>query len=196
MKILNIDKLCVSDGPGIRLSIYCSGCEAHCRGCHNPESWNFNKGDYFNLDYILAEYAKYDNQYTGITFCGGEPLHPRNVKDFTDLAKTFKERYPNKTIWCYTGYEWDQIKDLEIMHYINVAVVGKFIVEQRDISDANRWRGSRNQRVVDVKSSLLNNRQINVSNIPNNDEFSAIYIHEDKLPEGFMFDINGNLIKK
>ena len=168
MKILDIKKCEIADGPGIRLSIYCSGCDFHCKGCHNQNSWDFNQGiDYRELlDEIISELNK--SYYNGITFCGGEPLNKKNVDGFLEIAKLLKEQFPNKDIWCYTGYEWEDVKDLEIMKYIDVAVVGPFILEQRDISDNNRWRGSRNQKVIDVKKSLEQNKKVFLEGIPNN----------------------------
>ena len=168
MRILDIKKCVISDGPGIRLSIYCSGCDLHCKGCHNQNSWDFNQGiDYKELlDEIISELSK--DYYKGITFCGGEPLNLKNIDGFLEIAKLVKEKLPNKDIWCYTGYEWEQVKDLEIMQYIDVAVVGPFILEQRDISDDNRWRGSRNQRVIEVKKSLEQNKKVFLEGIPNN----------------------------
>lgn len=168
MRILDIKKCVISDGPGIRLSIYCSGCDLHCKGCHNQNSWAFNQGiDYKELlDEILFELDK--SYYHGLTLCGGEPLHKVNIEGFLEIVKLVKEKLPNKDIWCYTGYEWEQVKDLEIMQYIDVVVVGPFILEQRDISDDNRWRGSRNQRVINVKKSLEQNKKIFLEGIPNN----------------------------
>ena len=172
MRILDIKKCVISDGPGIRLSIYCSGCDLHCKGCHNQNAWDFDLGVNYKAEYqtVLNSLFKElsHEYYRGLTFCGGEPLHKNNIDGFLDIAKKVKEKLPNKDIWCYTGYEWEQVKDLEIMQYIDVVVVGPFILEQRDISDDNRWRGSRNQRVIDVKKSLEQNKKVFLEGIPNN----------------------------
>lgn len=170
MRLLKINKRCISDGPGIRVSIYCSGCRNHCKGCHNPETWNFDNGELFD-EYKAAEVLQaVDKSYiSGITYCGGDPMEPENQMDLLILSKVIKDTYGDKkSIWLYTGYEWETIKDSELIKYIDVAVVGPFILEQRDISDENRWRGSRNQRVVDVQASLKQNKQINLESIPNN----------------------------
>lgn len=91
----------------------------------------------------------------GLTFSGGDPLHPNNIKIVTMLAQEVKEKFPDKNIWLYTGYEWDEIKDYAIMNYIDVVVEGKFIQEQKNIS--LKWCGSSNQRIVNVKKSKENN---------------------------------------
>ena len=184
MRILDIKKCTIADGPGIRLSIYCSGCDLHCKGCHNQEAWDFNQGtDYKELlDEIISELEK--SYYKGITFCGGEPLNPKNVDGFLEIAKLIKEKLPTKDIWCYTGYEWEDVKDLEIMKYIDVAVVGPFILEQRDISDDNRWRGSKNQRVIDVRMSLAFNTKLYLAGIPNNGDFVPFLVYSDYFPNG------------
>ena len=172
MRILKVKKCVTSDGPGIRLSIYCSGCENFCVGCHGKDTWDFNLGvDYKAegqtiLEDVLKELSH--DYYRGLTLCGGEPLHKNNVDGFLDIVKKVKEKLPSKDIWCYTGYEWEQVKDLEIMQYIDVAVVGPFILAQRDISDNNMWRGSRNQRVIDVKASLVAGKRVYLPGIPNN----------------------------
>ena len=172
MRILKVKKCVTSDGPGIRLSIYCSGCTQRCVGCHGKDTWDFNLGvDYKAegqaiLEDALKELAR--DYYRGLTLCGGEPLHKNNVDGFLDIVKKVKEKLPSKDIWCYTGYEWEQVKDLEIMQYIDVVVVGPFILAQRDISDNNMWRGSRNQRIIDVKASLAAGKRVYLPGIPNN----------------------------
>lgn len=171
MRVLNIEKHCTSDGPGFRVSVYVSGCRNRCKGCHNPESWNFDKGELFD-EYKAAEVLQaVDKSYiSGITYCGGDPMEPENQTELLILSKVIKGTYGDKkSIWLYTGYEWEDIKDTELIKYVDVAVVGPFILEQRDISDENRWRGSRNQRVILVQESLKQNRQVNLQNIPNND---------------------------
>lgn len=139
MRILKIDKCCISDGPGIRLSIYCSGCNLCCELCHNKKAWDNTKGELYNKiieDNIIKELSK--SYYRGVTFCGGEPTMNYNINDFTQLAKRVREELPQKDIWLYTGKEWKDIKDLEIVNYIDVAVVGPFIYNQRDITVANQ----------------------------------------------------------
>lgn len=161
---------CISDGPGVRVSLYVSGCRNHCKGCHNPNSWDFNFGEEFTeeiknniLNYLSKPYI------AGLTLCGGEPLEPENQIELIKLCKEVKNKFPEKTIWCYTGYEWENIKDSNILNYIDVVVVSKFVLNLRDITINNLWRGSTNQRVIDVKESLKQNKKVYIKNIPNND---------------------------
>lgn len=179
MKYLQIYKDCISDGPGVRVSLYVSGCRNHCPGCHNKESWSFDAGNEFNsivkdeiIDLCKKPYIK------GLTLCGGDPCEPENQRDLIGLLQAFKEQCPDKDIWLYTGYELEDLlkggkKYIEVteefLSYIDVAVVGPFILEQRDISDDNRWRGSRNQRVLDLPKTLKNGKIVYLENIPNNE---------------------------
>lgn len=145
-------KTCLTDGPGVRVSLYCSGCRIHCRGCHNPDSWSFNFGKEYTNDTEKEIIEALSKDYiSGLTLCGGEPTEPENLEILTNLAKKVKELFPTKTIWLYSGHEYEEIKDLELLKYIDVAVVGPFILELRDISVNNKWRGSTNQRIIEVK---------------------------------------------
>ena len=174
MKILDINKCSVAEAPGISVVLFVAGClpnkceEGNCPGCHNKEAQKFSYGKEFTPEtkYEILEAVKQPYIHTFV-LCGGEPLD-QDLNELIDLIKSIKEQCLNRDIWCYTGYEWEQVKDLEIMQYIDVAVVGPFILEQRDISDANRWRGSRNQRVIDVKKSLEQNKKVFLEGIPNN----------------------------
>ena len=103
-----------------------------------------------------------------MTVCGGEP-YDQDEKQLVELLQEFHLQNPDKNVWIYTGYEFEQIKNRELTKHVDVAVIGPFILEQRDISDANRWRGSRNQRVLDLPKSLENGRIIKLENIPNNE---------------------------
>ena len=179
MRYLTIYKDSISDGPGVRVSVYFAGCKpnkckaGNCPGCHNKAAQDFNAGQEYTdeiEDYILK---LCENPYiAGLTLVGGEP-YDQDSEKITKLARRFSEKFSGKctkkTIWVFTGYEFDQIKDKELSKYIDVAVVGPFIVEQRDISDANRWRGSRNQRVIDLPKSLENGKIIYLEDIPNNE---------------------------
>lgn len=142
------------NGDGIRTTVFCSGCNHQCPGCQNPMTWDENGGIAFD-DKAKAEVLDSLNSkwIAGVTFSGGDPLYPANRETFTELAKEIKEKYPDKTIWVYTGYTFDKVKDLDIMKYVDVCVDGPYIEAKRDVSIA--WRGSTNQRVIDVKKSLL-----------------------------------------
>ena len=175
MRYLAIYTDSISDGPGVRVSVYFSGCRpnkcksGNCPGCHNPEAQKFTVGEEYTDETEAYILKLCENPYiSGLTLCGGEP-YDQDSEKITKLAKKFNEKFTNKSIWAYTGYEFDQIKDKELSKYINVAVVGPFILDQRDISDNNRWRGSRNQRVIDLQKSLENGKIIYLEDIPNNE---------------------------
>ena len=134
------------NGEGLRVVLWVAGCNHNCKGCHNPETHDINSGIPFDqkakeelFDYLNKEYID------GITFSGGDPLHPNNRETVTNLAKEIKIS-TNKTIWLYTGYIYEQIKNLEVMNYIDVLVEGPFILELKD--DNLEWRGSSNQRII------------------------------------------------
>ena len=160
---------CVSDGPGFRVSLYVSGCRNCCKGCHNPESRNFKFGQEFTEDTVDKIINLLNKEYiSGLTLCGGEPMEPENQEVLIHLIKRVKERFPNKSIWCYTGYEWEDVKNSILNKYIDVMVVGPFVLKERDITCDNLWRGSRNQRIVDVQRSLSEGKKVLVKDIPNN----------------------------
>lgn len=148
-----IRKTDVSNGPGIRVSIFFQGCSFHCKGCFNEETWSFRDGKEFTTETIeevlkLAE----DEHIKGLSILGGEPLHAVNITGALNLAKAFKEKFPNKDIWLWTGFLFEQVKDKEILKYLDVMVDGQFVEEKHDFR--LKYCGSTNQRVIDVKSSL------------------------------------------
>ena len=154
MRYNKIRKMDIADGPGVRVSIFFQGCAFHCKNCFNPDTWDFNGGKEFGDEQIdeIIELAKPDH-ITGLSILGGEPMHPKNIEATTRLAKRFKEVYPNKTIWSWSGFLFDEyIKDKEVVNYIDVIVDGQFVDELRNPN--LKWRGSSNQRVIDVKKSL------------------------------------------
>ena len=155
-----IRKMDISNGPGVRVSIFFQGCQFHCKGCFNEETWDFNGGKEFNLDVINHVIELCNNDYIeGLSILGGEPLNPVNIEGTTLLAKTFKEKYPNKTIWLWSGYIFeDYIKDKEIVNYLDVIVDGQFKIDLS--SPLLKYKGSSNQRVIDVKKSVKNNKII------------------------------------
>lgn len=169
MNYINLNKCDVANGNGIRCTVFVAGCSHHCLGCHNPESWDPNAGTKFTketeeeiLDVVRRPHIR------GLTLSGGDPLHPQNRDELVSLVKRIKTELPEKDIWIWTGYEFEEIKDTELLKYCDVAVVGRFILGQRDISDGNRWRGSTNQRIILVQESLQTNSIVYMSNIPNN----------------------------
>ena len=153
-----IRKMDISNGPGIRVSIFMQGCTFKCKNCFNPETHNFNDGKEFTENTINKIIELGSQEYIeGLSILGGEPMHPNNIEGTTKLAKKFKEKYPNKTIWVWTGYLFDEyLKDKEVLHYIDVLVDGQYKDEL--FNPTLKWRGSENQRVIDVKKTLKNNQ--------------------------------------
>ena len=160
MKYNKIRKMDVSNGPGIRVSIFMQGCTFKCKGCFNPETHDFNGGKEFTdetINRVLELCSK--EHIVGLSILGGEPLHPKNIEGTTKLAKAFKEKYPDKTIWIWSGFLFDRdLKDKEVLNYIDVLVDGQYNCEL--YSPILRWKGSSNQRVIDVKASLKKNKVI------------------------------------
>lgn len=163
MKYATIKEIDVANGPGIRVSLFVSGCTHHCKGCFNPETWNFNYGDDFTpevedriLEAMKPAYIK------GFSLLGGEPFEPQNQEALLPFLRRVKAAYPDKTIWCYSGYDFE--KDMltgnlgpwevthEMLTLIDVLVDGEFVLEKKNPN--LRFRGSENQRVIRVADSL------------------------------------------
>ena len=149
--ILDIIEDTTVDGPGLRTSVYSAGCPHHCPGCHNPQSWDMGNGKKVALDEILSVIKS--NDFDNVTFSGGDPLFQPEA--FTELARRIKEE-TSKNIWCYTGYSYEEIaassRLSRLLPYIDVLVDGRFVEKQKDTSLF--FRGSRNQRLIDVPASL------------------------------------------
>lgn len=153
----NITKFDMLNGEGIRVVLWVSGCEHACVGCQNKQTWSHSSGIPFMNENLSEIYEELDKDYvSGITFSGGDPLSFKNRDFILSLAKHLKDKYPNKNIWCYTGYLYEDIKDLKKLNYIDVIVDGKYIKDLDKIKP--QWRGSSNQRIIDVKTSLKENR--------------------------------------
>lgn len=169
MNYQQLNKSDISNGEGVRVSLFVSGCTLRCKGCHNSDAWDFCSGTKYTKETeseILDALAK--TYVSGLSILGGEPYDSLDPEELLSLVRKTKMLYPTKDIWIWTGYEFDQIKFAPLTKYIDVAVTGRFILEQRDISDANRWRGSTNQRIVLVQESLQTNSIVYMPNIPNN----------------------------
>ena len=154
MRYNKIRKMDISNGPGVRVSIFFQGCHFHCKGCFNPETWDFSGGKVFNDEVIshILDLASSD-VISGLSILGGEPLNPKNIKGSTKLAKSFKEKFPDKTIWLWSGYLFHEyIHDKEIVNYLDVIIDGRFKIELS--SPLLKYKGSSNQRVIDVKKTL------------------------------------------
>lgn len=149
MRYHNITKDDMLNGDGLRTVLWVSGCDHCCKECHNPITWDPNGGLLFDEEakQELFEVLKRD-YISGLTLSGGDPLYAGNREDILKLVKEVRERFPQKTIWMYTGFEWESIEHLEIMDYIDVLVDGEFEIDKAD--PQIHWRGSSNQRVIDV----------------------------------------------
>ena len=150
----------IANGPGVRVSLFVSGCTHHCPGCFNAEAWDFDYGQPFDegviqhiLELLDAEYVK------GLSLLGGEPFEPQNQRGLLPLLQKMRERYPEKTVWCYSGYTLEELTGQvenrcrcevtdEMLSYIHVLVDGKFVLEKKNIR--LRFRGSENQRLIDL----------------------------------------------
>lgn len=154
----------IANGPGVRTSIFVSGCRHHCPGCFNEIAWDFGYGEAFDdetqrqiLDSCQPDYIE------GLSLLGGEPMEPENQRGLLPFLRIFREKYPEKSVWCYSGYTWEQLTGAvscaarcevtdELLRLLDVLVDGRFVQEQYDIS--LRFRGSSNQRLLDVPESL------------------------------------------
>ncbi len=163
MNYCDIKTVDVANGPGVRVSVFVSGCTHHCPGCFNPETWDFNFGKLFTeetveeiIEHLRPDYIK------GLSLLGGEPFEQSNQQGLLPLLRRFKEEYPEKTVWCYSGYlldeeiqkimmpKWPETR--EMITYIDVLVDGEF---KQDLKDLKlRFRGSSNQRIIDVPATL------------------------------------------
>lgn len=153
MNYAKIKPVDVANGEGVRVSLFVSGCSHRCKGCFNSELWDYNAGRDVTTETTTEIIKLCSKSYiSGLSLLGGEPLDPKNVNIVTIIAQFFKQHFPNKTIWCYTGYEWETVKHLEIMKHIDILVDGKFVEELKD--PRLKFRGSSNQRIIDVKKSL------------------------------------------
>lgn len=153
MRYNKIRKMDIADGPGVRVSIFLQGCTFNCKNCFNPETHDFNGGEEFTDETIEEVLNLCDKEFiTGLSILGGEPMHPKNIKGTIKLAKAFKERYPDKTIWSWSGFLIDNIVDKEVLNYIDVLVDGQYKDELHN--PTLKWCGSENQRVIDVKKTL------------------------------------------
>ena len=159
----------IANGPGVRVTIFVSGCSHHCPGCFNEMTWDFTYGREFDVqDTERILQALKPDYIAGLTLLGGEPMEYVNQQGLLPLVKAVKERYPDKTIWCYTGYifEKDLLDDFcckwketgELLSYLDVIVDGRFELEKKDIS--LRFRGSSNQRIINVQASLKEGKTV------------------------------------
>lgn len=157
MRYHNITKDDMLNGDGLRVVLWVSGCEHKCPDCHNPITWDICGGLEFDekaKNEIFEELSK--DYISGITLSGGDPLHTLNRDETGKLINEIAEKFPDKTIWLYTGYEWQDVKDLPFMDKVDVLIDGKYVKQLRDVNLP--WRGSSNQKVIDVKKSIELNK--------------------------------------
>ena len=153
MRYHNITTDDMLNGDGLRTVLWVAGCMHRCVGCHNPITWDIDGGIPFDEAAEEELFRKLSADYiSGVTFSGGDPLHPHNREEITRLAKKCRELFPQKTIWLYTGFLWEDVCDLDVIQYLDVLVDGKFV---KDLFDGKlHWKGSSNQRVIDVPETL------------------------------------------
>ena len=159
MNYADIRPIDVANGPGIRVSLFVSGCTHACPGCFNPEAWDFGYGQPFTKDEEDAILTHLARPYVkGLSLLGGEPFHPSNQAAVLALVKRVREAYPGKDVWCYTGYLYEDLlagkvgeHSRELLEQLDVLVDGPFVLEQKELS--LRFRGSANQRLIDVPAS-------------------------------------------
>lgn len=150
MKYQNITTDDMLNGEGLRVVLWVSGCSHHCKGCHNPITWDPDDGLEFDNSAKQEIFEQLSRSYIqGLTLSGGDPMYPGNRDTVTALAKEVKEKFPDKDIWMYTGYHIEEIRGEEICDYIEVLVDGPFNEELKD--NTLQWRGSANQRVIFLK---------------------------------------------
>jgi len=154
MRYNKIRKMDIANGPGVRVSIFMQGCCFNCKNCFNPETHDFAGGNEFSDETIAHILALADKDFIkGLSILGGEPMHPKNIEGSLKLAKVFKEKFPNKTVWVWTGFLFDRdLKDKHDLEAIDVLVDGQFEEEKKN--PLLKFRGSSNQRIIDVKKSL------------------------------------------
>lgn len=169
MNYSTIKKHDIANGPGVRVSLFVSGCTHHCPGCFNPETWDFNFGRPFDSDVINEILEALQPSYIhGFSLLGGEPFEYKNQLGLLPLLKEIRQRFPDKDIWCYTGYDFERdiLDDMakkwsetyEMISLIDILVDGKFIEAKKDL--ALRFRGSSNQRIIKVPESLKENKVV------------------------------------
>ena len=155
MNYHKIEKTSIANGPGVRCVLWAAGCRCKCPGCHNPETWDFNSGKPFDETAKQELFDALSKPWIqGLTFSGGNAID--SPYQIFLLAKEIRSKFPNKDIWLYSGYTYEQIaqsrEKFEVLRYIDVLVDGPYIESQRDVTLA--FRGSKNQRLIDVKQTL------------------------------------------
>ena len=154
MRYHNITKDDMLNGDGLRVVLWVSGCNHNCKECHNPITWDIRGGLPFDQAAKEELFEELEKPYiSGVTLSGGDPLHPDNREDIGKLVDEICDKFPNKTIWLYPGYDWEDICQLPFIRKVDVVVDGEFIVAKKD--NRLHWKGSSNQRVIDVQRTRM-----------------------------------------
>lgn len=163
MNYNKIRKMDISNGPGVRVSIFVQGCTFNCKNCFNPETHDFNGGKEFTTEEMSKIIDLCSKEYIrGLSILGGEPLHPKNLEGSTMIAEYFKYKLPEKDLWVWTGFKYEDLKDNKIMEYIDVLVDGQFEEELKDIR--LKYSGSSNQRIIDIPKTRRYNKIYEIEN--------------------------------
>ena len=151
------------NGKGVRVSLFVSGCSHRCKGCFNRDTWDPTYGNSFTEkeeNEIFEYFSKYDVIARGLSLLGGDPTYHKNIEELVKFVKKFKEKFPKKDIWIWSGFTWEQLVEdknrFELISLCDVLVDGRFVIEEKDVS--LKWRGSKNQRVIDIKKSIDNGK--------------------------------------
>ncbi len=161
MRYIKIKEMDVANGPGVRVSLWTAGCSHHCKGCFNPETWDFNAGQEFtkkeieHIKQLLSDDKLVKREFS---ILGGDPLEPVNHEMLEKLLIELRKDFPNLDIWLWTGYLWENVKYIKFIKYVDYVVDGMFIEEQKNLR--LKFKGSSNQRIIDVKQSLKTNKSI------------------------------------
>ena len=157
MRYNKIRKTDISNGPGIRVSIFMQGCTFKCKGCFNPETHDFKGGHEFNDETVNKVISLASpNHIKGLSILGGEPMHPKNIDGTLKLVHEFKKKYPNKSVWIWTGFNYEDLSLKHDLSEVDVLIDGQYKMEL--YNPTLKYRGSSNQRVIDIKKTLKNNK--------------------------------------
>jgi len=156
MRYHNITKCDMLNGPGLRVVLWVAGCSHGCKNCQNPITWDINGGLLFDESAKEEIFRELDKEHVnGITLSGGDPLHIRNRHEISNLIDEIKEKYPEKTVWVYTGYQYEDVKELSLINKIDALVDGRFVEDLKD--EDLEWRGSKNQKIYFLKEGKILN---------------------------------------
>lgn len=158
-----LKKTDIANGPGVRVSLFVSGCRRHCKNCFNKETWDFNYGNLFTQQTMNTIIDALNKDYIeGFSLLGGEPFEKENRETVLNIVRTVKEEFPDKTIWCYSGFTFEELIDdaRSILEYVDVLVDGAFVEEKKNLR--LKFRGSENQRLIDVKKTLKSGKMTEI----------------------------------